>query len=67
MAQAQLSQIQPVRPTRDVTSAINFYVEKLGFKLAFQDADPPCYAGVMTAGLETDRSLGSGKHILPEE
>jgi catechol 2,3-dioxygenase-like lactoylglutathione lyase family enzyme len=34
---ADLSDVIPVLPARDVTEAVRFYVERLGFELAFQD------------------------------
>lgn len=47
-----LLQVQPVLPTRDVRASVDFYVERLGFELVFQDADEPAYAGVRRAGVE---------------
>lgn len=46
-------QIQPVLPVRDVARAVDFYVDKLGFEVAFQD-DPqaPQYAGLRRDGQE---------------
>lgn len=43
--------VHPVLPSKDVSSAIDFYVRRLGFELLFQDVDPdseeePRYAGV---------------------
>lgn len=52
MGKAFLNQIHPVLPVRNVTKAIQFYVDKLGFQLAFKDAgDTPGYAGVMRDGI----------------
>src|SRR5579872_6807497 len=37
----------PVLPARDVSEAVRFYVDRLGFELRFQDSDDsPQYAGV---------------------
>ena len=48
-----LEQVQPVLPSQDVPAAIRFYVNKLGFRLAFQDdPDAPRYAGVRRDGVE---------------
>jgi uncharacterized glyoxalase superfamily protein PhnB len=45
--QAQLRRVFPVLPARDVSEAVRFYVERLGFELAFQDTpERPQYAGV---------------------
>ncbi len=41
-----LKQIHPVLPCQDVTSAISFYTNRLGFTLLFQDSSDPKYAGV---------------------
>jgi catechol 2,3-dioxygenase-like lactoylglutathione lyase family enzyme len=50
---AQFKQVHPVIPARDVTGAIKYYTEKLGFSLAFQDSDSnPRYAGVSRDGVE---------------
>lgn len=39
--------VNPVLPCKDVSESINFYVERLGFELGFQDsAKYPRYAGV---------------------
>jgi uncharacterized glyoxalase superfamily protein PhnB len=52
LAQAQLLRVFPVLPARDVSEAVRFYVERLGFELAFQDApERPQYAGVRRGGV----------------
>ncbi|MCB9858409.1 MAG: VOC family protein [Phycisphaerales bacterium] len=50
---SMLQQVQPVLPSKDVPAAVRFYVEKLGFRPAFQD-DPnlPRYAGIRRDGVE---------------
>lgn len=46
-------QVQPVLPVQDVGAAIGFYVDRLGFSLAFRDSeDDPRYAGVRRDGVE---------------
>ncbi len=47
-----LKQVQPVLPCRSVPDAVRFYVEKLGFMLAFDDGGEPGYAGVRRDGVE---------------
>ena len=50
---ARLESVQPVLMSRDVTASARFYVERLGFSLAFQDApSDPKYAGVRRDGVE---------------
>lgn len=50
---AKLMQVQPVLPSKDVVAGVRFYVERLGFTLAFQDApNAPRYAGVRRDGVE---------------
>ncbi len=45
--------VNPVLPCKNVSQAINFYVEKLGFSLGFQDSvENPHYAGVRRDGVE---------------
>lgn len=45
--------INPVLPCKDVSDAISFYVDRLGFSLGFQDsAENPHYAGVRRDGVE---------------
>ncbi|MDG5492395.1 glyoxalase superfamily protein [Psychroserpens sp. SPM9] len=53
MATAILQQIHPVLPVRNVSRAIHYYVDKLGFKLSFKDAgNDPKYAGVQRDAVE---------------
>jgi catechol 2,3-dioxygenase-like lactoylglutathione lyase family enzyme len=43
----------PILGTRDITRAIAFYTERLGFKLAFSDGgDPPNYVGFRRDAVE---------------
>lgn len=53
MSKAILKQIHPVLPVRNVSNSIVYYVQKLGFKLAFKDlGDDPKYAGVTRDNIE---------------
>ena len=47
-----LKEIHPVLPCQTVASAIDFYIEKLGFQLKSQDAVDPTYAVVRRDGVE---------------
>jgi len=48
-----LHQIHPVLPVQNVVVALKFYVNKLGFKIAFaDDSKEPYYAGVIRDGIE---------------
>ncbi len=48
-----LKEVHPVLPVKDVTKALVFYIEKLGFELAFADDDKkPFYAGVKRDNIE---------------
>lgn len=53
MEKAHLHQIHPVLPVQNVLVALFFYVNKLGFEIAFAD-DPkvPTYAGVRRGDIE---------------
>lgn len=49
----QFQNINPVVPAKDVAEAIDFYTNKLGFKLVFADSEKnPTYAGVKRDGVE---------------
>ena len=48
-----LHQIHPVLPVWDVLEALDFYVNRLGFRIAFaDDAKNPKYAGVIKDSVE---------------
>ncbi|MRX66160.1 glyoxalase superfamily protein [Maribacter luteus] len=48
-----LHQIHPVLPVKDVVEALDFYVNRLGFKIAFaDDSKKPTYAGVIRDAIE---------------
>lgn len=47
-----LTQVQPVLPSQDVQASIDFYVQKLGFTLAFKDGESPRYAGLRRDDVE---------------
>jgi uncharacterized glyoxalase superfamily protein PhnB len=51
-SRAQLKAVFPVLPARNVSEAVRFYMEQLGFELVFQDAEvDPKYAGVRRDGV----------------
>jgi uncharacterized glyoxalase superfamily protein PhnB len=45
---AQLTKVIPVLPARDVADAVRFYVDRLGFEVAFHEGD---YAAVRRGGV----------------
>ena len=48
-----LHQIHPVLPVKNVVEALDFYVNRLGFKIAFaDDSKKPTYAGIIRDGIE---------------
>lgn len=49
---SRLLQVQPVLPSQNVQAAVEYYVSKLGFTLAFQDSDDPRYAAVRRDDVE---------------
>tara|TARA_R110002012_G_scaffold64308_2_gene169043 strand:+ start:12522 stop:12899 length:378 start_codon:yes stop_codon:yes gene_type:complete len=53
MEKAHLHQIHPVLPVQNILAALFFYVNKLGFEIAFAD-DPkvPTYAGLRRGDVE---------------
>jgi len=52
-AKGYLHQIHPVLPVTDVVQALDFYVNRLGFKIGFaDDAKNPTYAGVIRNDIE---------------
>lgn len=53
MKKGHLHQIHPVLPVKDVVEALKFYVNRLGFKIAFaDDSKEPYYAGIIRDGIE---------------
>ena len=53
MESGYLKQIHPVLPVKNVTKAVDYYVNNLGFKLAFTDTtSEQGYAGVIRDGIE---------------
>jgi catechol 2,3-dioxygenase-like lactoylglutathione lyase family enzyme len=53
MPTATFNQVQPILGTRDLEKAIRFYVERLGFTLAFRDGSVPTnYVGLRRDGVE---------------
>jgi catechol 2,3-dioxygenase-like lactoylglutathione lyase family enzyme len=52
-ASSMFKMTQPILGTRDIKRAIEFYTQKLGFQLAFDDnADPPNYVGFRRDAVE---------------
>lgn len=48
-----LHQVHPVLPVWDVVEALDFYVNRLGFKIAFADDEKnPKYAGILRDAIE---------------
>ena len=53
MHSAVFAQVQPILGTRDIEKAIHFYVDRLGFTLAFRDGSVPTnYIGLRRDGVE---------------
>lgn len=53
MHAAVFAQVQPILGTRDIEKAIRFYVDRLGFTLAFRDGSVPTnYIGLRRDGVE---------------
>jgi catechol 2,3-dioxygenase-like lactoylglutathione lyase family enzyme len=53
MHTATFGQVQPILGTRDLEKAIAFYVDRLGFTLAFRDASIPTnYVGLRRDSVE---------------
>jgi uncharacterized glyoxalase superfamily protein PhnB len=49
---AEMAYVIPVLPARNVTEAVRFYVDRLGFELRFTDRDENTeYAGVRRGGI----------------
>jgi uncharacterized glyoxalase superfamily protein PhnB len=45
-------EVNPVLPCKDVATAIEFYVEKIGFALTFHITSQPQYAGIRRDNVE---------------
>jgi len=53
MTKGHLHQIHPILPVKNVVEALKFYVNKLGFSIAFaDDSKNPSYAGVRRDDIE---------------
>lgn len=51
---AYLHQIHPVLPVKDVVEALDFYVNRLGFKIAFaDDSKKPTYPALRSFQLRS--------------
>ncbi len=56
-----LHQIHPVLPVKDVVEALDFYVNRLGFKIGFaDDSKNPTYAGILRDGIEIHLQMQDG-------
>lgn len=62
-----LSHSATVLPVSDVSTSIDFYVEKLGFDLTFKWRDPPTYAVVKSGEIGIHLSLSSDNHKVSRE
>lgn len=53
MSKGYLHQIHPVLPVKNVVEALKYYVNKLGFTIAFaDDSKDPSYAGIRRDAIE---------------
>ena len=53
MSKGYIQIVHPVLPVRDVVASLKYYVEKLGFQIAFTDDQyNPMYAGITRDGIE---------------
>lgn len=53
MNKGHLHQIHPILPVQDVVEALKYYVNKLGFSIAFaDDSKNPTYAGIRRDDVE---------------
>lgn len=53
MEKTHLHQIHPILPVQDVVEALSYYVNRLGFKIAFaDDSKKPTYAGIRRDEIE---------------
>lgn len=53
MSKGYIQTVHPVLPVRDVVASLQYYVEKLGFEIAFaDDQHHPMYAGIRRDGIE---------------
>ena len=53
MASPTFKAVHPVLPVRDIQQSLSYYIDKLGFSLAFIDSqENPMYAGIRRDGIE---------------
>jgi len=63
MTDALILAVNPILPAKHVATLAAFYVDKLGFELAFQDAeDEPKYAGLQRDGVELHLQWQDASH-----
>lgn len=61
---AKLLDAIPILDVHDVNKALRFYVERLGFQVAFRyDGDPDNYAGVRRDGVYLDMQWQHAEHF----
>jgi catechol 2,3-dioxygenase-like lactoylglutathione lyase family enzyme len=53
VSKGYIQTVHPVLPVRDVVASLRYYVDKLGFEIAFaDDQHNPMYAGITRDGIE---------------
>jgi catechol 2,3-dioxygenase-like lactoylglutathione lyase family enzyme len=53
VSKGYIQTVHPVLPVRDVVASLRYYVEKLGFEIAFaDDQHNPMYAGITRDGID---------------
>jgi catechol 2,3-dioxygenase-like lactoylglutathione lyase family enzyme len=52
-------QINPTLPVPDILAAVDFYVNKLGFRVGFTWGDPPTFAGVILGHVQVFLAQGA--------
>ena len=67
MAKGALKYIHPVLPVKDVKKALSFYIDKLGFEMAFaDDQTEPKYAGICRDNIEIHLQWHDEKEWEPD-
>lgn len=64
----ECGQVYPLLPVKDITAAIDFYTNKLGFTLGFTWGDPPHFAGVnldqVSVHLSANMPAGNANYVF---
>ncbi len=64
MATAAFKDVIPILDVRDIDSALDFYVERLGFEVDFRyEGDPKNYAGVRRDGVHLHMQWQDEEHF----